>query len=43
MPECMTVIDSLSGAKYMSLIDLKGAFFNFKIAEHCKKYFGFVT
>ena len=28
VPDCMTVIDELGEAEFLSLIDLKGAFFN---------------
>lgn len=43
IPECMSVIDELSEATYMSLLDLKGAFFNHVVDPDSFQYLGFVT
>ena len=43
IPDCMSVVDELSKANYMSLVDLKGAFFNHLVAKNARKYLGFIT
>ncbi len=43
VPDCMQILDELGEAKYMSLIDLKGAFFNHPVDPDSYQYLGFIT
>ena len=43
VPDCMSVIDELGKSKFMSLIDLKGAFHHHMVDPESRKYLGFIT
>ena len=43
VPDCMQILDELGEAKFMSLIDLKGAFFNHIVDPGSYTYLGFIT
>lgn len=43
VPDTMSIIDELFESSFMSLLDLKGAFFNHPVDPTCYTYLGFKT